>query len=448
MRETEFAVVGAGLAGLSAARALAAAGRDVLVLEGSDRVGGRTLNGSLGEGGEAVELGGAWAGPTQDALYALAAELGVATFATHTSGDNVLEHRGRLRRYSGTIPKLPPAALVDVELVRRRLGRLVRQIDPRRPWAAPRAREWDGQTFASWLRRSAATPTTRALFRSAGRTLWGAEPEDLSFLFVLFYIASAGSLDLLLDAEGGAQQDRFVGGSQLLSLRMAEALGDRVALSSPVRSVARDGAGVRVRADGEEVRARRAIVAVPPGLWSRIAWDPPLPPAHRELGQRSFSGALAKCFAVFPEPFWREDGLSGEGVADRGPATLTFDVSPPGGSPGVLLGFVGGADARWAAQADPAERREHVLASLARLFGPRAARPEAWLEQDWTGHPWTGGGPTGCLGPGALTAAGAALRAPWGPVLFAGTETSPVWTGYMEGAVRSGQRAAAEALAA
>jgi monoamine oxidase len=187
---------------------------------------------------------------------------------------------------------------------------------------------------------------------------------------------------------------------------------------------------------------------MPPSLWTAIAWDPPLDARRTGLARRDFPGALGKCFAVYDEPWWREDGCSGEAVSDRGPATITFDVSPPAGRPGVLLGFVGGTEAHWAAGAPEEERRDHVLGTFARLFGRRALTPTAWIEKQWAGDPWVGGGPTGCLGPGALTAHGACLREDAGVVLFAGTETSPVWTGYMEGAVRSGERAAAAALGA
>ena len=144
----------------------------------------------------------------------------------------------------------------------------------------------------------------------------------------------------------------------------------------------------------------------------------------------------------------RDDGLSGEALTDEGPVTLTFDSSPAGGRPGVLLGFVGGRDARAFAAMDAPERRERALKVFECLFGSRAARPEHYVDHSWTNDPWSVGGPNSHLPPGAWTAYGRALREPVGPLHWAGTDAATRWCGFMEGAVRSGERAAADALAA
>ena len=444
--EADVVVVGAGLAGLAAARDVAAAGRQAVVLEARDRVGGRTLGRDLGDG-VVLDLGAQWIGPTQDRVAALAREVGVETFPQHTAGANQIDLGGRLRRYEGTVPRLNPLVLLDTERLRRRLRRLVRTIDPDAPWSAPGAAELDSQTFASWLERNAATKATRRLVALAGKTVWGMEPEDASLLHVLQYTAAAGSFDMLVDTEGGAQQDRLAGGTQQLSLRTAERLGERVVLNAPVSRIEHGDGRVRVHADGTSATARRAIVATPPPLAGRIAYDPPLPPMRDQLTQRTPQGAIAKCFAVYEEPFWRADGLSGEALCDNGPATLTFDSSPAGGRPGVLLGFVGGREARAFVHTDPEERRRLVLANFERLFGPRAAKPERYVEHSWTEDPWSAGGPNSHLPPGAWTSYGRALREPVGSIHWAGTDSATRWYGFMDGAVRSGERAAAEVLA-
>ncbi|HEY6780648.1 MAG TPA: flavin monoamine oxidase family protein [Thermoleophilaceae bacterium] len=444
--EADVVVVGAGLAGLSAARTLVAAGAAVIVLEARERVGGRVLNEEIGDG-QVVEVGGQWIGPTQDRLAALATDLGVETFSTYGQGENVIEYGGRLRRYSGTIPRINPAALLDVEQARRRLDRLARQVPLDAPWEAPHATRIDGQTAATWLRRNLATKAGRMLLELGIESVWAAQPEDLSLLHVLFTIHSAGGLERLFDTEGGAQQDRFVGGSQRLALRLAEQLGERVLLGAPVRHVRHDGDGVTLEGEGAIVRGRRAIVALAPTLAGRIAYDPPLPGYRDQLTQRMPMGTVAKCMAIYDEPFWREEGLSGQGTSDRGPVKLTYDNSPPGGSPGVLLGFLEGRRARELGRVSAERRRATVIDCFTRLFGPRAAAPRAYVERLWAEEEWT----RGCYGchlpPGVWTGYGSALREPLGPLHWAGAEYATVWNGYMDGAVRSGEDSARAVLA-
>jgi monoamine oxidase len=460
--EADVVIVGAGLAGLMAARQLAAAGARPLVLEARDRVGGRLLNEEIGDG-KVVEVGGQWIGPTQDRIAELAASLGVPTFATYDEGRDVIEIGGRravysgfdeigpqlLRDLSGTIS---PLALADFEQARFRLDRMARRVPLEAPWSSPKARLWDGQTFATWIRHNTATAAARSLLELTTEAVWAAEPADLSLLHVLFYTRSGGGFNSLIGTNGGAQQDRFEGGSQRIATLLAEELGaERVRLGSPVRRVEHGPEGVVVHAAGGSggsvcLRARRAIIAIPPTLAGRIDYDPPLPARRDQLTQRMPQGSVIKTMAIYETPFWREEGLSGQATSDIGPARVTFDNSPPDGSPGVLLGFLEGRFARrWAAQ-PAAERRQAILAGHARLFGPRAAEPEAFVERVWAEEEWT----RGCYGclmtTGGWTEYGAALREPIGTLHWAGAETATVWNGYMDGAVSSGERAAAEVL--
>jgi monoamine oxidase len=445
-RDADLVVVGAGLAGLAAARTAAAAGASVVVVEARDRVGGRTLNEEIGDG-RVVEVGGQWIGPTQDRLATLASELGVDTFPTFGDGENVIEYAGRLRRYRGTIPRINPVILLDVERAQRRLNRLARRVPLDAPWEAPNAAALDGQTAATWMRRNLATKAGRMLLELGIEAVWAAQPEDMSLLHVLFYIHSAGSLELLFDTEGGAQQDRFVGGSQRISILMAQELGrENVLLDAPVRKIARADHGVTVTADSVTVRARRAIVALAPTLAGRIAYDPALPGFRDQLTQRMPLGTVAKCMAIYDEPFWRAEGLSGQATSDAGPVRLTFDNSPPDGSPGVLLGFLEGRQARELGRLRADERRTAVVDCFARLFGPRAARPRSYVERLWADEEWSRGC-YGCHMPtGAWTNYGPALREPIGPLHWAGAEYATVWNGYMDGAVRSGEETARAAL--
>jgi monoamine oxidase len=447
-RDVDLVVVGAGLAGLAAAREAVAAGASVLVLEARDRVGGRVLNHDIGDG-QVVEVGGQWIGPTQDRLAAIAREVGVHTFPTWSQGENVIEYGRRLRRYTGTIPRINPLVLLEIDRAQRRLNRLAKRVPLEAPWEAPGAGRLDGQTAATWMRRNLASKPARTLLGLAIEAVWAAQPEDVSLLHILFYIHSAGSLELLTDTEGGAQQDRFMGGSQLVPLRMAERLGsERVILGAPVRAIRQSSKeGVTLDADSVSARARRAIVAVAPTLAGRLAYDPPLSGFRDQLTQRMPLGTVAKCMAIYDEPFWRHEGLSGQGMSDAGPVRLTFDNSPPGGSPGVLLGFLEGRRARELGRLPIEERRSAVVDCFVRLYGPRAAKPDAYVERLWADEQWSRGC-YGCHMPtGAWTSYGPALREPVGRLHWAGAEYATVWSGYMDGAVRSGERAAREALA-
>jgi monoamine oxidase len=438
--DTDVVIVGAGLAGLSAARTLRAAGREVVVLEARDRVGGRTLNHEIAPG-KVVEVGGQWVGPTQTRLLELARELGVGTYPTHAQGEHLIVAGDRRVRYTGLIPRLSPHVLADYGQAQLRLDAMARRVPVAAPWRARRAAQWDGMNFWSWIRRATHTKLAGELFRLACEAVWACEPEDVSLLHVLFYIHSAGNFDTLIGTDGGAQQDRFAGGSQRLSLVMAEQLGEAVRLGTPVRAIAQDEAGVTV--DG--VRARAAIVAIPPALTARIAFDPPLPAPRDQLVQRMPQGTVVKCMAIYDEPFWRADGLSGQATSTRGPVKVMFDNTPQDGSPGVLLGFLEGAEARELGEWSPAARRNAVVESFTRMFGPRAAQPVDYVERSWA-HEEFSRGCYGCyMPPGAWTAHGPALRAPVGRIIWAGAETAAVWMGYMDGAVRSADRAAREA---
>jgi len=440
----DVAVVGAGLSGLRVAQAIADAGRDVAVLEARERVGGRLLNRVLA-GGVTIDVGGQWVGHDHVRVQRLAAELGIEIFPQFGAGRNLLDVAGRRRRYRGTIPRLGPRVLWDIFLARRRIDRLAHAVGSEQPWAAESAAELDRVSLAEWIGGNVRTPIARELIGLAGRTVWGAGPEELSMLHVLFYVGAAGSFDALIDTEGGAQQDRLDGGAQGLPLGLARSLGERVRLGRPVRRIAQAGGSVRVEADGLSVVAERAVVAVPPAIAARIEFDPPQP-QRRLLGQRLRPGALTKCMAAYEEPFWRADGFSGESVTDSKPVTLTFDSSPRDGSHGVLLGFVGGPEARQMEALPAPDRRAAVLACFEGLFGPRAARPVDYAEQAWAEEEWSGGGPTSNFGPGGWTECGPALREPTGAVHWAGTETATVWSGYMEGALQAGERAVSELL--
>jgi monoamine oxidase len=482
-RSADVVVVGAGLAGLTCAWLLARAGLHVHVLEARDRVGGRTLNHHL-PGGRVIEVGGQWVGPLpsepatssvpgqavyrpQARVYALAAELGIGTFKTYNSGDYIdySTVTGRTRYASSTrIPTDPGTS--NAALALSKFNQMARQVPLDAPYQAPQAALWDGQTVETWMRENLVPngeppgSPSNSLVNLGVEAVFAAEPRDISLLHCLFYIASAGTFDNLVDTADGAQDSRFIGGSQAISIALAKRLGTRLSLRSPVREIRHEGGRVHALGEGFEIAARKLVVAIPPTLAGRLVYEPSLAALsgdgglRDQLTQRVPQGSTIKVQCLYEHPFWRADGLAGQATSDTGPVKITFDNTPypddgsPDASPGVLLGFIEGADARaWGARTRE-QRYQAVIASFARYFGAQALQPlggiGGYVEMLWSAEQYTGGCYGGIFPPGVWLSYGQALRAPIGDVHWAGTETATIWNGYMDGAVQSGERVAQE----
>lgn len=443
MTSTDVVIVGAGMAGLMAANELIDKGLSVVVLEAADRAGGRTKR--IETGGRVGDVGGQWIGVGHDVLLAQGERFGIATYQQYDAGKTVLQLRGKLAQFTGDVPKMPLLSLLELLKIRRRWDRDMRTVPADAPWSAAKADIWDGMTLESWILANVRTEAARAFARLVPRGAWAAEARQVSYLWFLDALRSAGGLDYLMAVRGGALDRKFDGGMQQIAQRLAERLGERLVLAAPVRSIEQMDHGARISTDKGIYEARFVVIAVPPAGASRIRFEPPLPAARDGLQQRTPMGAIIKAIVTYAEPFWRAKGFSGQVATDDDALGIVMDDSRDGGR-GVLLAFFEGRHAlEWSEKGREA-RRARVIQSLVRFFGPQAAEPLAYEDNDWLVEPYTHGY-VGSMPPGTLTRFGPALRAPCGRIHWAGSETSTEWAGYIEGALRSGVRAAAEVYA-
>jgi monoamine oxidase len=444
-QHVEVVVVGAGFAGLTAARMLDEAGRSVVVLEARERVGGRTCTET--HHGTWIDLGGQWIGPGQDRIVALVAELGFGTYPQPEQGDDLMLDDGAAQRVPNVASAFTHDELVAYLELAGALEAIAEQVPLDAPWRAPEAAAWDATTLRDWVRARGVPPRVADLFEVGVQAVFAASTAQLSLLHAAHYVHSAGGWSKLTDSEGGAQQDRVEGGVQPVAERLAGLLPEgALRLSSPVGRIAQDVGGVVVEANGTLVRAERAVVALPPTLAGRIDYEPPLPAQRDQLVQHMPQGSVIKFHVLYDTPWWRSEGLSGTILCPGEPIGVTFDCTPPDGTPGLITGFFEGPAAVAAGGRTTDERRDTVLDVLARTLGERARDVLGYIDRDWSAEPFTRGCYGAHLPPGAWTVYGPALREPVGRIHWAGTETAERWTGYIDGAIDSGQRVAAEVL--
>lgn len=439
-------IIGAGYSGLAAALKVRKANKTVLVLEARDRVGGRVHTQSLGNG-TYVDLGAAWVGPTQDRMYQLLKERHISTFKTYATGKSTLWFdAGKVQRYKGLIPPLPVGSLLTLDRAIKRINRLSKSIDTAQPWRAEHAQQWDALTLQGWMNKNLPFRKARELFKIAAESIWAADPNEFSFLHALFYAKSGRDLDTLMNVENGAQEERIKGGAQQLALHMAQELGEQVRLGEVVTSITQRENEVEVATRTGVYTSKKVIVAIPPLLIPRITFTPDLPTSKRHLFERMPMGNVFKTFALYEKPFWRDKNLNGLAVTNNGYTTVTFDNSPADGSQGILMGFVLANRAKQFINLSDEARKATILNSFAHLFGEEARHPVQYLDHGWAGEEFSGGCYAAFMPTGVWTSLGAEIRTPFDHIHWAGTETATEWNGYMEGAVRAGERAAAEIL--
>ena len=442
--QVDVVIVGAGFAGMMAARSLIRSGKRVVVLEARDRVGGRIKAGKIA--GHAVDVGGMWVGPTQTRLLELIKEYGLTTTPQYITGKNVVQVAGKRWLAEGEDVGLDTDAQKEFDATFAELDRLAGQVPLDTPWAAPGAEEFDGMTVEDWLSANTKFESVRSLLRANIRDIYQAETFQMSFLYFLFYIRSGDTIETLFGVKDAAQAFRVVEGLHSVAGKLAGELGNTIMFEAPVRTIFQSPTGVTVRSDRGEWLAGYCVMAVPLSLSVRIAYDPPLSPERDALAQHMPMGSVIKWYVAYEKPFWREHGWNGYANSTLPPMNVCYDATPPEGKPGLLVGFIDSSSAlRWTSRSVE-DRKKLVMDRLVDLFGSEAGHPIDYEDQNWPAEVWSRGCFGASMGPGVMTTVGRVIRQPHGRIYWAGTETSAKWMGYVEGAIHSGDRAAAEIL--
>ncbi len=445
---SDYVVVGAGLAGLSVATQLRHRGASVTILEARDRVGGRILSDSVPDpaGGPhlVLDLGAQWVGPEQTRMMGLIDDLGLKRLDEGTAGKVSWSVAGQTSLGSAVLPRVGPRTFVELLAVTAAIWLMYRRLPGAAPWSGRPATRLDRTTAEDWTNRLVRTAAGRAISQLYVRGNAAIEPSEASAYAILSYIRGCGSLGNVTRAESF----RIAEGAFEVPRRLSIPLLDSIRLGSPVRAIRQDSQSVTAETDSGVVRGRRIVICLPDVLANDIQFDPPLPQKKAAMMSKASMGSCVKFYAVYNRPFWRSAGLSGTILSNDHPVSLTYDNSPSDGrGSGVIVGFVLGDQARQMNFLPRQEQEAAILASLRHFFGREAEQPGALVLQNWNQEQWSRGAYSMHFPPGVLTSAGAALNEPCGRVHWAGTDSSIEWCGYMEGAVRSADRAVREIVA-
>ncbi|XP_006825223.1 amine oxidase [flavin-containing]-like [Saccoglossus kowalevskii] len=446
-------VIGAGLSGLSAAWLLHKENVDVVVLEARDRVGGRTYtihNSDVGY----CDLGGSYAGPTQNRLFRIAKEVDVDNYILPDKDQSVWLENGKAIPFkvTGYFPFFwNPFIYTDFNYLMREWDRMGEMIPKDAPWDCKYAKEWDNKTMQQWIDENIWTKTVRELARQQVNINVCAEPEEVSMLWFLWYVVQCGGFLRISSNTNGGQERKFHGGTQQISIKISERIGsERVKLNSAVARIQQNEIGVMVTTlDGDTYKADHVIISIPPPLTAHITYDPPLPPLRLQHAQRIPMGSAMKCIAYYKTPFWTKKNLTGSIIAvdQKCPFVHVINDTKPDGSFPAVVTFVVGNKAREFIVKTTEERKRLVCEYLAIAYdNEEALHPVHYLEKSWMTEPYSGGCYTAIIPPGQLTKYGKIIREPVGRLYFAGTETATEWSGYMDGAIQAGERASRQVL--
>ena len=414
-------VIGAGVSGLFAAKELTRRGYRVLVLEARDRVGGRTYTHRTSSG-QAIDLGGQWVGTPQKRVMGLIPSLGLSLFPQWDTGRHIMNFDGQRMEYGGNISESKPDKNFTDFI--QKLDRMAQNLEDHR--------DLDGIAAREWLDKECPDPRVRSTIDWLFKVCISIESRDLSAYYWLYFLKGSGGYARLSDIQNGAQEFRIQGGS--MGICEALSVGLDIRFDSPVVRIDQSDRSCIVSTRDKEYSCQRVIVTVPPPLNRHIQYVPELPHAKRTLYQNIRMGRVIKVVLVYPEPWWRHKGYSGEIISNRSPIYLAYDACSADTSYAALVCFVCGDDV------DHYDRTT-LLQGFADYFGePRMLEPSSVFEKDWTEERYSEGCYFGVTDKTILSQYGRAFQEPFGRILWAGTETAGEWMGYIEGAIESAER--------
>lgn len=438
----EVIIIGAGFSGIAAARKLHQANIPFLVLEARDRLGGRVYTKQLSED-LYLDFGGQWIGPGQERMYQLCHEYGVEYFETYDLGFNILDLNSKAKKFRGLIPKLDVFSLINLDYVLKKLDKLAKSIPLESPWKHPKALKFDSISLAGFLESNCKTASSKKLVTLALETVFASELNEISLLHALFYFKSGRDLNTLINIKNGAQQHRIVGGMQSLIEKMAEPFKKNILFNKAVKKIIHKNENIIIMGDGFELNCKKIIMAIPPPLAAKLDFEPSLPVEKRQILDRIAMGQVGKCFMVYKKPFWREENFSGQAFADENsPFQAIFDCSPKDANYGIIMGFTIAKRAREFFSKSKEQRKVLMKTKLTEYFGQGASEPVLYEDFTMTDEAFIRGCYAGLYPTGAWTGFQDAYSSPVGNIHWAGTEASSDWFGYIEGAVRAGEKAA------